>query len=529
MQNDYPEQFNILRDEFRLLQSRLKINSTMADQILNMSWLSTSTAQPEESSMSTEAEPSIGSSSSHLSPFKSCESSHSSLESERAQSEAPTAMFFSEPDGLETPLPQTHRRVAGTGEKTLPGSNVVQKSRKGHKKSRVGCFNCKRRKIKCQETQPACANCMKKDLDCNYPPPKTLKALQGSLLYSSSPIASVNLQGTPTIFSLTDMRLFHHFLMDAYPHLPVGNDSAWLSQVPLIAHHNEYLMHAILGMAASHLELLTGESFGPIAIHHRLLAVQGSNAALSMKTRTGSDGDALLGSCYLLTFQASYMRDGLFEFFTMVRGCSLLSNQLREEKLPMAFFLTEKDHFKFMEERLLDLPVISAELVEGAQASLAAVQPLCTMPSHTTFFQLLDDCVEAIRMSSLHAYFKFVSIFQGIIQMEPDTFQAFMDSSNIVARILISNFFALQFIVAPIINREWAGRKRSTPARNHLDQIYQLAKGIPDEYRGYLDWPLAIADAVVDEVVGNKSLVPKVPILRKKEWAGRAIGDSGWA
>jgi hypothetical protein len=78
---------------------------------------------------------------------------------------------------------------------------------------------------------------MKKGLDCSYPAPKTLKALQGSLLYSSNPIASVNLQGTPTIFSLTDMRLFHHFLMDAYPHLPVGNESAWLSQIPLIAHH----------------------------------------------------------------------------------------------------------------------------------------------------------------------------------------------------------------------------------------------------------------------------------------------------
>jgi hypothetical protein len=86
------------------------------------------------------------------------------------------------------------------------------------------------------------------------------------------------------------MRLFHHFLTDAYPHLPVGNDSAWLSQVPLIAHQvglasplgtmllivctqNEYLMHAILAMSASHLELLTGVSLGSLAIHHRLLAV----------------------------------------------------------------------------------------------------------------------------------------------------------------------------------------------------------------------------------------------------------------
>jgi hypothetical protein len=154
-------------------------------------------------------------------------------------------------------------------------------------------------------------------------------------------------------------------------------------------------------MSASHLELLTRESLGSVAIHHRLLAVQGSNAALSRKVRTGCDGDALLGVCYLLAFQASYMRDGLFEFFTMVRGCNLLSNQLREEKLPMAFFLTEKDHFQFMEERLLDLPVISPELVEGSQASLLAVRHLCTTSSLIGFFRLLDDCVEAIRVSSL--------------------------------------------------------------------------------------------------------------------------------
>jgi hypothetical protein len=351
--------------------------------------------------------------------------------------------------------------------------------------------------------------------------------------------------------------------MDAYPHLPVGNDSAWLSQVPLIAHHvsspilqlhrspnplfqNEYLMHAILGMSASHLELLTGEPLSTIAIHHRLLAVQGSNAALSVKTRTGSDGDALLGACYLLAFQASYMRDGLFEFFTMIRGCSLLSIQLKEEKLPMAFFLTEKDHFHFMEERLLDLPVISPELVEGAQNSLAAVQPLCTMPCHTDLYQLLDECIEAIRISSLRGkfllhlhcaisnmtvpgYFKFISVFQCVIQMPPSDFAAFMSPTNTVSHILIANFFALQLVVAPIINREWAGRKRSTPLRNHLDQIYKLAKGVEGGCESYMEWPLAIADAVAEEIAGNKTAVPRVPILRKREWAGMKSGDYRWA
>jgi hypothetical protein len=114
---------------------------------------------------------------------------------------------------------------------------LAQKSRKGHTKSRQGCFNCKKRKIKCQETQPACENCTRKSIECVYPAPKTLAALRVSTTYSPSPIASIALQGTPTAFTLTDMRLFHHYLFEAYPHLPVGNDTTWLSQVPLIAHH----------------------------------------------------------------------------------------------------------------------------------------------------------------------------------------------------------------------------------------------------------------------------------------------------
>jgi hypothetical protein len=41
--------------------------------------------------------------------------------------------------------------------------------RRGHTKSRRGCFNCKRRRIKCQENRPACGHCVKTGLKCEYP------------------------------------------------------------------------------------------------------------------------------------------------------------------------------------------------------------------------------------------------------------------------------------------------------------------------------------------------------------------------
>jgi hypothetical protein len=58
------------------------------------------------------------------------------------------------------------------------GSSLVQSHasrprksipRKGHTKSRRGCYNCKRRRIKCNERHPECNHCIKAGLQCGYP------------------------------------------------------------------------------------------------------------------------------------------------------------------------------------------------------------------------------------------------------------------------------------------------------------------------------------------------------------------------
>lgn len=83
--------------------------------------------------------------------------------------------------------------------------------RKGHKKSRRGCFNCKRRKIKvcilmrtrllkpqnsaltiprhqCPETYPSCSNCIKSNTKCEYPaePQKVRDFVIGSKTISTT-------------------------------------------------------------------------------------------------------------------------------------------------------------------------------------------------------------------------------------------------------------------------------------------------------------------------------------------------------
>ncbi|KAI5289879.1 hypothetical protein KEM54_002987 [Ascosphaera aggregata] len=49
-------------------------------------------------------------------------------------------------------------------------------SRRSHRKSRLGCLQCKRRKIKCDEAPPPCGNCKKHNIECEYGAPPVYKS-----------------------------------------------------------------------------------------------------------------------------------------------------------------------------------------------------------------------------------------------------------------------------------------------------------------------------------------------------------------
>uniref|UniRef100_A0A0D2XL16 Zn(2)-C6 fungal-type domain-containing protein n=1 Tax=Fusarium oxysporum (strain Fo5176) TaxID=660025 RepID=A0A0D2XL16_FUSOF len=76
-----------------------------------------------------------------------------------------------------------------------PLSDDAKKFRRTHKKSRLGCQRCKKRKIKCDETRPVCRNCVRSDVTCIYHPhpradstelASTTPPFPGALLYDAS-------------------------------------------------------------------------------------------------------------------------------------------------------------------------------------------------------------------------------------------------------------------------------------------------------------------------------------------------------
>lgn len=52
--------------------------------------------------------------------------------------------------------------------RTMSNESKVKKSRRKHRNSKLGCTNCKRKQIKCDETLPICQNCQKKHDACSY-------------------------------------------------------------------------------------------------------------------------------------------------------------------------------------------------------------------------------------------------------------------------------------------------------------------------------------------------------------------------
>ncbi|KAI1747638.1 C6 zinc finger domain-containing protein [Xylaria castorea] len=52
--------------------------------------------------------------------------------------------------------------------------------RRSHTKSRLGCKECKRRKVKCDEQRPSCFNCTRHGMACSFAPAKSLPAVSSA-------------------------------------------------------------------------------------------------------------------------------------------------------------------------------------------------------------------------------------------------------------------------------------------------------------------------------------------------------------
>ncbi|KEZ46134.1 hypothetical protein SAPIO_CDS0995 [Scedosporium apiospermum] len=384
--------------------------------------------------------------------------------------------------------PSTPTVAGSPGESSSnPGSSEVSRrptqkqrhERRGHTKSRRGCFNCKRRRIKCQETKPACGHCVKTGLKCEYPAmPQIVHQPHHQI----------------PLFSLQDMRFFQHFLLKCYPSVPVANES------------HEYLMHALLGLAASDL-MQQDPSLLTFAMAHRLKAIRAIKKRLSEMSRTTEvrqdESNAMVATCFALTFQSVQLDDGMAEFMAFVRGILIVCMQMWMKGVsPIFTNMVNEDAENLLAPFMQDLPLIQTEWSDMALVAIQNLRPLCFDEVEIEYHDLLLDWVQKLFTSSFDAYKALRRHYGWWMMLPHDKFRRIIDPSNQVMVLLATHWIALKQIMAFITEVEEMARATRPAGGGKQDAIdpglsrwlKYLNRQVDFEHRLYNTWPMWVEE-----------------------------------
>ncbi|KAI0548890.1 hypothetical protein F4679DRAFT_288443 [Xylaria curta] len=192
--------------------------------------------------------------------------------------------------------------------------------RRPHRKSRNGCSNCKRRRVKCDEQHPQCSQCIHFKIRCTFAPRLVSSSSETSAspasdslskrgrgrprrdwLYedteqesSASELCCRSIYVSNTHINLDDAQLLLHFTQHTAGSIN-GNDAAidrlfrfWSYNVPRIGLTHPFVMHMVYAFSAHHKTYLTAldhpaqrQKFKELAKHHTSLGLPQLTSALA--------------------------------------------------------------------------------------------------------------------------------------------------------------------------------------------------------------------------------------------------------
>ncbi|KAI8417480.1 hypothetical protein FOFC_00035 [Fusarium oxysporum] len=354
--------------------------------------------------------------------------------------------------------------------------------RKGHTKSRNGCINCKRRRVKCPETLPECENCRRLGMKCEY-----------SMRCIMMDAPSRPLQSTPTQFTMDDLRLYKHFIFHAYPPMPLNGEPVW-KEVAAMSHNFDFLVHAMLGLAASHLSLSGDTDYTAQALSHRVHAITLLNQALSKPCKSKVEADARIATVMTLIFQSSYMFEGMVEFIIMIRGCRAVSDAIlpRLENSLFEGFTAESHNKHVLSLNPVDVVEEIADILGDGLISVRRLRPICQSVIEVKYLGILERILEIAKSSPVQAFTEAALAYAMFGELEQDEFKYFTNRRNYAAQIIIAHFFVIEYIVATVAMASIMG---SFPFRRAIISVWALkvAENVPSNYSIYMSWPLEFA------------------------------------
>ncbi|KAF8858975.1 hypothetical protein BDZ45DRAFT_673549 [Acephala macrosclerotiorum] len=188
--------------------------------------------------------------------------------------------------------------------------------RRSHSKSRNGCKQCKRRKVKCDEEHPKCKPCTKRGIWCSFQEP----LLDDKHSTSSTPLRTLDFPDDieiPPDISLSvrtlELKLMHHFSTITCTTLCEEDEPHGLYHfqvlTPNLALSHPFLLETLMTLTALHLAHLDAsirESWTRIAMTYHDRALVGFNEALANITPSNCEA-ATLCSIFVLIITIAVM------------------------------------------------------------------------------------------------------------------------------------------------------------------------------------------------------------------------------
>ncbi|KAH7002934.1 hypothetical protein EDB82DRAFT_454149 [Fusarium venenatum] len=397
--------------------------------------------------------------------------------------------------------------------------------RKSHKKSRLGCQTCKKRKVKCDEAKPQCGRCIQFGVPCDFSPappgsqvlpisqsepqPRRRGRPRSDWTSWTEQIrshATMTAEESSNPLCTTDMELFHNYMTKTAATLSDGGQNRlWYDGVPQVGLQHPCILNLVLSLSSYHLAKLK-----PVdKPRYLLLAEKHLTASLQPAT-------VLIGRLDVESAPAAYLTSVLICFVALAKGPSsgnfLLVNQQDQVSwlhlLRGVRLVVESTGWSSVFSGMLaeyaptpsssppgDItPVDPALMVNGIEdwrSSLNNISNLITRPADERLtkayeheLKVLTDCFEGIfgqgQNASLNAVGKLEIIISWIYQLKDDYMEG-LHQGDTVAIVILGHFCVLLRTSEEKywFMQEWA---------------VHIMKGIlamSEDFRIWLSWPLA--------------------------------------
>lgn len=168
------------------------------------------------------------------------------------------------------------------------------------------------------------------------------------------------------------------------------------------------------------------------------------------------EGNALMATCFALTFQSVALDDGMAEYMTFIRGIIVVAIQMYLKGARIMFRnLLGNDQTELLRPAIEPMSAIDRRWSMAALSAIQNLAPLCVGDNVATHYHaLVVEMAEALLVSPMEAYSAMTRHYAWWMQLPHEQFRQIIDLDKQVFVLLATHWIALKQIMTRITSKE---------------------------------------------------------------------------